>query len=175
MAKRVTAVLKVHSKFDDKDPSWKSGTGWLIKDDLVVTAGHLVVDHERRKLARYLNAYAGYHGLGSIGDSDVQKRKGKRVVLPEAYCNNKRRVTCDVAIVKLRKPFDDAKPFEYRETPEQGQNEYLGVVGYPGDKGEDAPYMYKQFKKTSWNLGDAPLHLLQYEISTYGGKSICLC
>ncbi|KAL9044417.1 MAG: hypothetical protein Q9214_002442 [Letrouitia sp. 1 TL-2023] len=177
------SVLKVHARYggqDEKEKSWTAGTGWLIEDDLVVTAGHVVLSPENRGRAVYLNTYAGYRGLDSIGSSVgeqiVQKRQGKRIAVPEAYFNNKND-TYDVAFVKLIEPFENVQPFRYRETPEEGSRESIGVVGYPADNDSNdgnngvGPHMYEQFIETSWNLRESDSYLLQYGISTFHGQS----
>lgn len=43
-----TAVVKIQSMFTPEwasDPVWTMGTGWLIREDLVVTAGHNAFSH----------------------------------------------------------------------------------------------------------------------------------
>ena len=140
----------------------------------MVTAGHNVYHHNSGRRAVYLNTYAGYNGLGSVGKYDVQKRQGKQVVVSRAYYKDQVRA-CDAALVRLKEPFKNIKPFKYRETPELGYA-FLGVVGYPADKDTDhgpgdlGPYMYEDFAQTSWDLRRSGSRLLQYRISTYGGK-----
>ncbi len=45
------------------------GTGWLINNDTIVTAGHCVYDwsHQLGQLT-HVKAYIGYHGKESIKD-----------------------------------------------------------------------------------------------------------
>lgn len=140
----------------------------------MVTAGHLAYDHKTKRRAVSLNTYAGYHGRSSIKKDVVQKRQGKRVVILEAYYQD-RNQTCDVALVKLQEPFENAQPFTPYDTPEQG-NSSLAVVGYPGDKdkkGDDedvGPFMYGESAMTQWDLHTSECHLLQYPISTFSSK-----
>lgn len=174
--KLVTGVLKIHTKFASQNDSgfWTTGTGWLLRNDVVVTAAHAVLESQQNR-AVSLKAYAGYHGLGSIGKDHVQTRRGKRVVLSKAYYDDQNHHHRDVALVKLEKPFESIQPFTYCDTPERG-NSSLGVVGYPADKGKNSdesdlgPFMYEEFADTSWNLHETQSHLLQYPISTFGGK-----
>ena len=170
----VTGVLKIHVKCNRNDKSWDAGTGWLLRKDLLVTAAH-VVRPSLEERAVYLNAYAGYHGLGSVGKPDVQKRRGKRVLVLKAYYDDDRSYTHDVAFVKLSEPFENVRPFTHCDTPEQAISSLLGVVGYPADKDrydvEDlGPFMYEQFAHTSWNLSKSYKNLLQYKISTFAGR-----
>ena len=166
-------VLKVHVKYNKTDKDWSAGTGWLLKDDLVVTAGHVAYDRKHGR-AVSLNTYVGYQGLASVGTKDVQKRRGKRVVILEEYYRHYNR-TYDVAIVKLEEAFQNVQPFTHCDTPEQGKAR-IGVVGYPADKssngkgGELGPFMYEEFVETSWALSKPNSYLLQYAISTYDGE-----
>lgn len=141
----------------------------------MVTAGHLAYDYESGRRAVSLNTYAGYHGLSTVGEKDVEKRPGDRVAILEAYHCDDPTHTYDVAFVKLKKPFQNAQAFTHCDTPEKG-NSSLGIVGYPGDKDNNGdyrdigPFMYEEFAETEWNLHKSDLHLLEYPISTYGGK-----
>ena len=133
----------------------------------------MAYDRKKRR-AVSLNTYVGYQGLDSVGTKDVQKRRGKRVVILEEYYRHCNR-TYDVAIVKLEEPFNNVQPFTHCDTPEQGEAR-IGVVGYPADKGRNGkggdlgPFMYEEFVETSWALSKPNSYLLQYAISTFGGK-----
>lgn len=174
-----TGVVKIHAQFDKNDKNdkkWPAGTGYLIRPDLVVTAGHVVLQGppEARKRAICLRIYVGYQGLDSVEKPDVQKRTADRVLVLKAYYDNQSS-RHDVAFVKLGEPFENIQPFTYSDTPEQGTDCHIGVVGYPGDKdGNDvrgrAPFMYEEFADTTWNLSQSDSNLLSYSISTYGGK-----
>ena len=129
---------------------------------------------KQRKRAVYLRACAGYQGLGSIGKPDVQERWASRVLILKAYYDNQSS-RHDVAFVKLGEPFEHIQPFTYSDTPEQGTDCHIGVVGYPGDKDDNdvrgrAPFMYEEFADTTWDLSQSDSNLLSYPISTYGGK-----
>ena len=171
----VTGVLKIHVKFNKTDNKWGAATGYLVRDDVVVTAGHVVLNKAPAawKRAIYLNAYAGYHGLGSVGKHDVQKRRAVRVVVLKAYYDGASSLH-DIAFVKLDEPFKDVQPFTCCDTPERGSHR-LGVVGYPADKdyhdaGDVGPFMYEEFAHTRWDLHESYSHLLQYKISTNQGQ-----
>ena len=137
-----------------------------------MTAAHVVRPSSRER-AVYLNAYAGYHGLDSVGKPDVQKRRASRVLVLKAYYDDDRSYTDDVAFVKLREPFENVQPFTHCDTPEEATDSLLGIVGYPADKDYDikdpGPFMYEQFAPTSWNLHKSYKNCLQYQISTFPG------
>ena len=170
----VVGVLKIHVQYGKNEKNWNAGTGWLLKDDLVVTAGHVVLSKLQKRRAVYLKAYAGYHGLGSVDDKPgVQQRWANRVVVIKAYYQDQSSIH-DVAFVKLREPFDNIQPFTHCNTPERGTGS-LSVVGYPGDKDrydlrDLGPFMYEQSAHTYWNLHISDSNLLSYAISTNKGK-----
>lgn len=150
-------------------------TGWLIRPDILDTAGHVVYDHTQKfGICTHFKAYLGYSGKRSINQPGVQFRYGTKVVIPRGYLDAHRREYRDVAFVKLNAPFQGVTPFKpASETPVKGR-ERLGVVGYPGDKtgpdGEKAALAYEMFQEQQWNLEkDLPTKLLLYHISTFGG------
>ncbi|KAK0610872.1 hypothetical protein B0T14DRAFT_314903 [Immersiella caudata] len=162
-------------------------TGWLMRSDIVVTAGSNVFDWTNlaRPLgkAMQIKCYIGYHGGSSVGAPSVQFRLAKAVVTtPEwlAGPDNRHR---DIAFLQLDRPFEgNLRLFGRKETtPVQGHF-MLGVVGYPGDKGRDAGLydeyggeMYEMFTTQKYNLHDPPSNnaagLLEYDISTRGGQA----
>jgi V8-like Glu-specific endopeptidase len=151
-------------------------TGWLIRPDLVVTAGHCVYDHAHYlgKLT-HIKAYIGYAGKDSITDpgSMVQMRIGKSVCTTSKWFESGVSETGDVAFVLLEKPFTDVKPIKYAETP-LSDTLKLGIVGYPGDlideHGEKGAVMWEMYLATKFDLTTSNEGLLQYQIDTYGGK-----
>lgn len=154
------------------DKRWAAGTGWLIKDDLLVTAGHCVYDWENNMgRVSHIKAYVGYKGKSSVGTSDVQCVTGEKVVTHSAWVNGRKRVH-DFAIVKLRDKFAGVTPFKYNPTPLTG-TKVLGIVGYPADKSsgnESGACMYEQFANVTFDLRDTE-NQLAYTISTYAGQS----
>jgi V8-like Glu-specific endopeptidase len=155
-------------------------TGWLIKDDLLVTAGHCSFDwsHKMGRLVE-LKAYIGYDGKDSITDpySSVQFRKGVRVATTSEWLRAKGARAYDVAFVKLDRPFTGVVPIKFVETPRQGDCQ-IGVVGYPGDRqdaktSENGAHMYEMFTNNKWNLEETEANMIEYEIDTYGGMVSC--
>jgi V8-like Glu-specific endopeptidase len=132
--------------------------GWLIKDDIMVTAGHCAFDwaHKMGRLT-HVKAYIGYYGKESIGKTGVQFRQGKRVVTTSEWLTFAERAH-DVSCIQLMTP------------PLSGSTK-LGVVGYPGDLknagGEPGAEMYKMFLDTDYDLTQSTDRMLQYAIDTY--------
>jgi V8-like Glu-specific endopeptidase len=111
-------------------------TGWLIENDLLVTAGHCAFDwsHNYGRLT-HVKAYIGYTGKEAVKNTSVvQLRMGARVAAPESWlAKGASDSRGDVAFIRLNKPFTGVTPFKYLPTPMSGANEAIGVVGYPGD------------------------------------------
>ena len=151
-------------------------TGWLIRDDLIVTAGHCAYDWSY-KLGRLAaaKAYIGYSGKDSIDDANVQFRAGKRVTTTAAWLKNGNSRDSDISIIQVDPPFEDVTPIVFDSTPATG-NTTLGVVGYPGDLKDDesqeaGAQMYEAYMPTRWSLADDEWKMLEYQIDTYGGNS----
>lgn len=143
------------------------GTGWLIGNDLVATAGHNVFD-KRMGNVKCCEVFVGY---GLTPKTLVQRRLGTKAVVPCAWYLHEERVH-DFAIIKLESPFDDVDPIAYKATPMIGQGLHIGVVGYPADKGdgeERGSEMYEEWAEVNWDIQKTN-GLLSYCISTYGGK-----
>ncbi|KAF5598799.1 glutamyl endopeptidase [Fusarium pseudocircinatum] len=171
------SIVKIQSRFQDKGGQrWMMGSGWLIRPDLLVTAGHVVFDWGRRLgAADQIKCYIGYNGKESVGSPQVQARFGAKVVTPMEWIeasNNRRQ---DVAFIRLDRPFTgDLRLFSYLNTPEKGNSTYLGVVGYPGDRtlqDEQGAQMYEEFARSDYNIGESPHHMVEYSISTFAGQS----
>ncbi|KAF2805958.1 uncharacterized protein BDZ99DRAFT_479970 [Mytilinidion resinicola] len=167
------SIVKIFAQYEYSN-GWAMGTGWLIRPDLMVTAGHIVFNHGPKfGRAAVIKAYIGYEGKKSIGTPGVQFRTGVRCVTTAGWLTRKGAKPFDVGFVKLNKPFEGIEPIEFMETPTSGTN-MLGVVGYPGDlehDGERGALMHEMFVEESFNLAEQDLRMLEYTIDTYGGNS----
>lgn len=161
---------------------WVVATGWLIRPDLLVTAGHCAFDwsHEQGHLTN-VKAYIGYSGRESIKDPayDVQGRIGLRAATTSLWLESGDNKPRDVSFILLQHPFDDITPFDFRDTPLSGNVE-LGVAGYPGDlvkedTGEKGACMYEMFLKTKFDVASSRDKMLEYQIDTFGGTFIIGC
>lgn len=169
---------QIDSKVTEDTAHWAMATGWLVSASVVVTAGHCAYNYSSG-LGRLIKvkAYVGYTGLDSASSDQVEFRFGEAVATTEKWITGDLGdEPSDVSFIKLSKPFEKvSKYFHWTQTPMSQKNADLGVVGYPGDivndKGERGAKMYQMFKRTDYNLETSYLHMLQYQIDTYGGKS----
>lgn len=171
------AIIKLMIQYKNQDGDSRAfaiGTGWLIADDLLVTAGHCAYDWGNSMgPAVTVKAYMGYSGKASIGKDSVQFRMGKRIITTVGWLQSEgRERTSDVSFIQLDRPFKgNLNKFTFEETPVQGTAN-LGVVGFPGDKtldGEHGAEMFEQFANIAYDVEKSKRHMLEYKISTFGG------
>ncbi|KAF5636031.1 glutamyl endopeptidase [Fusarium sp. NRRL 52700] len=171
------SIVKIQSRFQDQGGQrWMMGSGWLIRPDLLVTAGHVVYDWGRKfGAADQIKCYIGYNGKQSVGSPQVQARFGSKVVTTEKWIQDSSNRRQDVAFIQLDRPFTgDLRLLSYVNTPEKGNGTYLGVVGYPGDRtlqDEQGAQMYEEFARSDYNIGESPRRMVEYSISTFSGQS----
>ncbi|KAI9652268.1 MAG: hypothetical protein M1831_007116 [Alyxoria varia] len=171
------SIVKLFIRYEFQKPgSWAMGTGWLVRPDVLVTAGHCSYDWSH-KLGRAveIKAYIGYKGHQSENDPNVQFRSVSRIVTTEGWVKTKGQKAFDVSFMQVNKPFTGIKPFQFAETPASGDL-VIGVVGYPGDlsdkrTGEKGAYMYEMFLPTQYDLTAQKDTMLEYQIDTFGGNS----
>ena len=162
--------------------TWAIGTGWMISDDVLVTAGHCVYNWaEGLGRARMIKAYVGYARKRVFDQFSV----GEVVVTTAGWLSGGKNKTKDVAFVKLKtafKYFTSERLFTYDSTPLTGDDEDLFIVGYPADKTwadpttkatESGAEMYESSGKVSWNLAETE-YMLSYRLSTAEGMYIHL-
>ncbi|OTA69291.1 hypothetical protein K449DRAFT_428729 [Hypoxylon sp. EC38] len=171
------SILKLFVKYENLgDSKFAHGTGWLIRPDVMITAGHNVFTWRAGGgRAREIIAYAGYNGASSINDPSVEVRRAKRVVTTSQWLSNRGSMAHDFALVMFDKPFTNVAPFQYIETPLKDKLE-LGVVGYPADKidattGERGGKMYELFENTEYNIMEQKDTMLEHFIDSEGGNS----
>jgi len=137
------------------------GSGWLLNDTTLVTAGHCVYSEQG-----YLRSVKIWIGFGSPKEYQDHRefRVGVCVATPVAWIQGESRH--DVAFIKFWEPFTAAAPLPYMETPLRGKL-CVTVAGYPEDS---LPYMQKSSGMLDWNLKKSGFKLL-YKHDTYGGNS----
>lgn len=173
------AIVKLFTHYEFQKPgSWAMGTGWLIRPDIFVTAGHCSYDWSHKMgRATEVKAYIGYDGSQSEKEPGVQFRHVKRIVTTEGWVTTKGQKSFDVSFMQVETPFTGITPVRFEDTPSQGSM-VLGVVGYPGDlsdkrTGEKGAHMYECFLPTEFDIATQADTMLEYEIDTFGGK-FCL-
>lgn len=199
MLKAQQAIVKLFLKYEGQPAmaKWPIATGWLIRPDLLVTAGHCAFDwgHNREYLSAsqhqelltesnslpvgrlvQVKCYIGYNGHESIHDTraQVQFRSGKRVATTLEWLTAKNNRNFDVAFIQVDKPFTGVTSFQFVDTPLSGTSS-IGVVGYPGDLKDEktkevGAHMYEMFLSTTYNLAESQWRMLEYHIDTYGGE-----
>ncbi|KAF5671235.1 glutamyl endopeptidase [Fusarium heterosporum] len=179
------SIVKIQARFDGNGkgkPVWMMGTGWLIRPDVLVTAGHVVYDWGRRfGAASQIRCFIGYNGRASLQTAQVQARYGVKVVSTEEWLQDSGNRTRDLAFIQVDRAFTgNLRTFNYVNTPPSGHKTLLGVVGYPGDKSlrdtetgdeEKGAQMYEEYAKNDYDLGESTRHMVEYQISTFGGQS----
>ncbi|KAL8825654.1 MAG: hypothetical protein Q9191_004279 [Dirinaria sp. TL-2023a] len=171
------SIVKIFMHYEFQAPGqWHIGTGWLIRPDVLVTAGHCSYswNHSLGR-ATEVKAYIGYQGDASVNSPNTQFRPVKRIVIREGWLKGRGARNFDVSFMQVEKPFTGIKPIVYTETPQSGEYP-LGVVGYPADlkddkTGEKGAYMYEMFLDTKYDLSTQVDTMLEYQIDTFGGNS----
>lgn len=158
------------------------GTGWLINQDLIVTAGHNAF-HWREDVQDYgspaevleVEAYVGYQGIRSLQTDlrtgQVQYRRASSVVTTREYFCSVGQRQFDLALFKLNKPFENVTPLAWENTPSNAKDLYFGMVGYPADRVDDEEAGAKMYEMFTHNLHTTQVGVLQYSVDNYGGKS----
>ncbi|KAJ4248445.1 hypothetical protein NW762_012782 [Fusarium torreyae] len=177
------SIVKIQARFDAKGKSvWMMGTGWLIRPDLLVTAGHVVYDWGYGYgAASQIKCYIGYNGRASVKTAQVQARYGINVVTTEGWIKESGNRPLDVAFIQVDRAFTgNLRTFNYVNTPLTGHKTLLGVVGYPGDKSlvdietgdeEKGAQMYEEYARNDYDVEASSRHMVEYRISTFGGQS----
>ena len=154
---------------------WAMGTGWLISDDVFVTASHCSYDRAyQMRHATQVKAYIGYGGHDPENSPTVQSRLVKRITTTKGWLKAGASKPYDVSFMQVDTPFTGITPIKPQNTP-ANCIEMLGVVGYPGDKvdpktGENGAQMYEMYLKTRYDLGTQSDGMLEHVIDTVGGN-----
>lgn len=84
------AICKLYLAYRNLPGQEFIGTGWLIGDDLIVTAGHCLYDHQSNGLfLAYIKVYFGFSGPLSVTDGQTVNRYGVRAACPTEYIKAK--------------------------------------------------------------------------------------
>ncbi|KGO74342.1 Peptidase S1B, glutamyl endopeptidase I [Penicillium italicum] len=179
------SIVKLFVRYagqETDDKRYAMGTGWLIRDDLLVTAGHCAFDWSQNDgkgfgCATEVKAFIGYNGKDSVNqgalDNKVQFRHGVKIVTTQKWLDSGMFRQNDVSFIKLNKGFTGVTPFKFQDTPFHDRKT-IGVVGYPGDKdyeGEKGAQMYEEFREVTWDRKESAKNMLEYRINTYRGQS----
>jgi hypothetical protein len=153
--------------------SWTTATGWLLRNDIIVTAAHCVyVYNNYDEHATSIQAVADFYR------AEQQTRSAKRVVVPREWTESHLGTHSkhDVAFLCLERPFENVQPFAHGTL---GGNEPITVAGYPADVqvgGMPGGGMYEMAvvceAPLGHNTGDS---LLRYRGDVQGGKCATLC
>ncbi|OJZ80635.1 hypothetical protein ASPFODRAFT_223337 [Aspergillus luchuensis CBS 106.47] len=131
------SIVKLFMRYEGQEPDDQRhamGTGWLVRDDTLVTAGHCAFDWSQNNGKGFcrvteVKAYIGYNGKRSIKDPNVQFRHGVQVVATEGWLQSGVNRHHDVAFIRLDRPFTNvttlSKP---TETPLISQSGSLVLV-----------------------------------------------
>ncbi|KAK2936519.1 Peptidase S1, PA clan, chymotrypsin-like fold [Fusarium oxysporum f. sp. vasinfectum] len=140
------------------------GTGWLVNEGIVVTAGHNLYDWSYMGgFLKYVKCYFGYEGTRSPG----LYRHGVKAAAPAEYLKAESSVH-DVGFFRLNEKVTDMTPIPYSVTPPTATAQ-LGVVGYPGDL-DFGEHLYEDWATVHIDLARSGA-LLSYRIDTSGGQT----
>ncbi|EJP62707.1 ATP synthase F1 [Beauveria bassiana ARSEF 2860] len=157
---------------------WTMGTGWLIRDDLVVTAGHNVYSDTYGGQALRIKCWIGYRGRDLANDPRVQHRNAMNIVTTEAWRSQSAdRKRHDVAMIQVDAPFmGNLRLFNYINTPSPQISGSIVLVGYSGDKSPErneediGGWMYEGRCPARYDLAESS-HMIEHKVDTYGGQS----
>jgi len=159
-------VVKLWMRYSKTQPGdWYIGSGWVIDQYHIATAGHCAYDSEDGPVVE-MNIFTGYKGREDFSEM----RKAVKVSTTKQFVTGYLRAF-DLAVIKLEKPFTDVVPLSWKPTPVP-LNAVIGVVGYPSDKkegGEGGARMYEMFVETKWQPDKD--NTLAYKIDTWKGQS----
>ncbi|KAH7383951.1 trypsin-like cysteine/serine peptidase domain-containing protein [Pyrenochaeta sp. MPI-SDFR-AT-0127] len=151
------------------------GTGFMVTEDIMVTAAHCVYDWNRNRTgpAQSIKAYFGYENK-----TWTEIRHGSMTIVSTKWMTPGDGRKNDLALVRLSPRYatdiygyslPPILPFKYPGLSWSG-NEWLFIPGHPRDRGDNGLRMHESSGYVRWNLSQDNM-LLGYGISTFGGLS----
>ncbi|EGX88975.1 Serine/cysteine peptidase, trypsin-like protein [Cordyceps militaris CM01] len=174
------SIVRIESRWGgERTAPWTLGTGWLVREDLVITAGRNVFSAAHRCQASHIQCWVGYRGGSFIDESSEQYRSALNVVTTKSWLRqHSDRDRRDLALIQVDKPFaGNLRLFKYIQTPTAKKEGTIIVVGYPGDEhletfvGETSLWMCEARQKANYDLHKSANHMIEYNMDIYGGQS----
>ncbi|KAI0441903.1 ATP synthase F1 [Xylaria telfairii] len=164
------SIVKLFIQYQASD-TWTTATGWLVRDDLLVTAAHCVLDGDNH--ATRIRVHAGYSaGSENTRTSFGDQRSVARIALPSAWTEAKAEKS-DIAFLQLDMPYQDVTPIKYSTTDKEAQQ--LTIIGYPTDlgakTGTPGGEMYYMGSRREVDLEPNKWNMMVYRGDTQGGLS----
>lgn len=136
-------------------------TGWLVDDDLLITAGHCVYDPQSQEWASWATIYPGRHG----NQLPYGSAKAIEFYTVSGWANDGN-PDYDYGAIRIDRPLGQATGwfgFRWQKASLDGTEE--NISGYPGDKEYGTQWEHRdQIRKST-------LHKLHYANDTFSGQS----
>jgi len=135
------------------------GTGWLIDNRTVITAGHCVYLHNEGGWAQEILVMPGRNGTGV-----PVRRTSSGLFSVRGWIRDKQPAS-DYGAIRLSEPFSDHGSLGYTVASNSELSSYnCHVVGYPSDKNGTMWGHVRRLKQVNPRT-------IVYDIDTYGGNS----
>lgn len=112
------------------EPSVSSCTAFLVAPDIIMTAGHCVVDKDDCRKAAWIMDYKFKDNLNIQGDKKLLFKQSNIVTCAEVI-SSKNSKMMDYAIIRLNKKVTDRQPLKIRTNGLIEKGEELHVIGHP--------------------------------------------